>query len=89
MKYCLKIFASHLRQSEIESDIIDLLQGRVPRTVFCRHYFMPSFNYKDGNDYLFGDAIDGGTGRGNIDNGDGGPDFDTCADIETVTNCEG
>ena len=31
--YCRKIFASHLRQSEIESQIVDLLQGRVPRTV--------------------------------------------------------
>ena len=44
---------------------------------------------EDGDDFLFGDAIDGGTGRRNIDNGDGGPDFDTCVDIETVTNCEG
>jgi Ca2+-binding RTX toxin-like protein len=44
---------------------------------------------EDGNDFLFGDAIDGATGRRNIDNGDGGPDFDTCVNVETVTNCEG
>jgi Ca2+-binding RTX toxin-like protein len=44
---------------------------------------------EDGDDFLFGDAIDGAAGRRNIDSGDGGPDFDMCADIETVTNCEG
>lgn len=46
LKYCRKIFASHLRQSGIESEIVDLLQGRVPRTVFARHYFTPSLDYK-------------------------------------------
>jgi len=46
MKYCRKIYASHLRQSGIESEIVDLLQGRVPRTVFARHYFTPSLDYR-------------------------------------------
>ena len=50
MRYTLLtqgIFASHLRQSGgIESEIIDLLQGRVPRTVFARHYFTPSLDYR-------------------------------------------
>jgi intergrase/recombinase len=46
MKYCRKIFASHLRQSGIESEIVDLLQGRVPRTVFARNYFTPSLDYR-------------------------------------------
>jgi intergrase/recombinase len=46
MKYCRKIFASHLRQSGIESEIIDLLQGRVPKTLFARHYFIPSLDYR-------------------------------------------
>jgi intergrase/recombinase len=47
MRYCRKIFASHLRQSAgIESKIVDLLQGRVPRTVFARHYFTPSLDYR-------------------------------------------
>ena len=47
MAYCRKVFASHLRQSGIESEIIDLLQGRVPRSVFTRHYFRPSADYKE------------------------------------------
>jgi intergrase/recombinase len=47
LKYCRKIFASYLRQSGVESEIVDLLQGRVPRTVFARHYFTPSMDYRD------------------------------------------
>jgi intergrase/recombinase len=47
LKYCRKIFASYLRQSGIESEIIDLLQGRVPKSVFARHYFTPSLDYRD------------------------------------------
>jgi intergrase/recombinase len=46
MKYCRKIFASNLRQSGIESEIVDLLQGRVPKTVFALHYFTPSLDYR-------------------------------------------
>jgi intergrase/recombinase len=47
MKYCRKIYASYLRQARIESEIVDLLQGRMPRTVFARHYFRPNAEYKD------------------------------------------
>ena len=47
MKYCRKIYASYLRQAGIESEIVDLLQGRMPRTVFARHYFRPNAEYKD------------------------------------------
>ncbi len=47
LKYCRKIFASYLRQAGIESEIVDLLQGRVPKSVFARHYFTPSLDYKD------------------------------------------
>jgi intergrase/recombinase len=46
MNYCRKIFALHLRQSGIESEIVDLLQARVPRTVFARHYFTLSLYYR-------------------------------------------
>jgi hypothetical protein len=48
MGYCRKIFASYLRQSGgIETEIIDLLSGRVPKSVFARHYFTPSLSYRD------------------------------------------
>ena len=47
MKYCRKIYASYLRQAGIESEIVDLLQGRKPRAVFARHYSRPNADYKD------------------------------------------
>lgn len=47
MAYCRKIYASWLRQSGIESEIIDLLQGRIPKSVFARHYFTPSLDCRD------------------------------------------
>ena len=43
MSYCRKIFATHLRTRGIEQETIDFLQGRVPRSVFARHYFRPDF----------------------------------------------
>ena len=43
MSYCRKIFATHMRTSGIEQETIDFLQGRVPRSVFARHYFRPDF----------------------------------------------
>ena len=43
MHYCRKIYSSYLRQyAGIESEVIDLLQGRTPNTVFARHYFRPN-----------------------------------------------
>lgn len=44
MKYCRTIFSTYLRMHGIESELIDLLQGRIPRTVFARHYFRPDFD---------------------------------------------
>jgi Archaeal phage integrase len=45
MNFCRKIFATFLRTHGVEQEIIDLLQGRAPRSVFARHYFRPNFNY--------------------------------------------
>jgi len=47
MAYCRKIFATALRQSGIESEIVDMLQGRLPGTVFAKHYFRPSLEYRE------------------------------------------
>ncbi|HET9805464.1 MAG TPA: integrase, partial [Nitrososphaeraceae archaeon] len=47
MNYCRKIFATYLRSKGIEQEIIDLLQGRIPKNIFVRHYYKPdvrSFN---------------------------------------------
>jgi intergrase/recombinase len=41
MRYCRKIFATWLRQNGIESEFIDVLQGRVPSSIFARHYYRP------------------------------------------------
>jgi intergrase/recombinase len=46
MRFCRKVFASHLRQSGIEGEIVDLLQGCIPKRVFARHYFTPSLEYR-------------------------------------------
>jgi hypothetical protein len=48
MGYCRKIFASWLRQSGIEVELIDLLQGRVGKSIFLRHYYRPNLSsYRD------------------------------------------
>ncbi len=47
MKYTRKIFASYLRKMGIQYELLDLLQGRVPKSVFVRHYFTPSADYRD------------------------------------------
>jgi intergrase/recombinase len=41
MYYCRKVFATFLRNEGIEPEIIDLLQGRIPNSVFVRHYYRP------------------------------------------------
>jgi hypothetical protein len=47
LSWCRKIFGSYLRQhGGIESEIIDLLSGRVPPTVFARYYFSASSDYR-------------------------------------------
>ncbi len=43
MAYCRKIFATYLRDNGIPSEVIDLLQGRIPKSVFGRHYYRPDF----------------------------------------------
>ena len=42
-KYCRSIYGTYVRKKGVESEIIDILQGRVPRKVFARHYFHSSF----------------------------------------------
>jgi hypothetical protein len=44
MSYCRKIFATYLKMNGVESEIIDLLQGRIPKSVFVRHYYRPDPN---------------------------------------------
>jgi intergrase/recombinase len=44
LSYCRKIFGTWLRKNGIETELIDMLQGRIPTTVFGKHYYRPSFN---------------------------------------------
>jgi intergrase/recombinase len=46
-KYCRKIFATYLRNNGIEQEIIDLLQGRIPKSIFVRHYYRPDLERFD------------------------------------------
>lgn len=47
MRFCRKVFTTHLRQNgNIPAEIIDALQGRIPASVFTRHYFTPSLEYR-------------------------------------------
>jgi intergrase/recombinase len=39
--YCRKIFATYLRMQGIDQEIIDLLQGRLPKSIFLRYYYRP------------------------------------------------
>jgi intergrase/recombinase len=34
-------------EAGIEAEIVDLLQGRVLKTVFARHYFTPKLDYRE------------------------------------------
>ncbi|WP_158385366.1 integrase [Candidatus Nitrososphaera evergladensis] len=43
LNYGRKIFGTWLRQNGIESEFVDLLQGRTPKSVFARHYYRPDF----------------------------------------------
>lgn len=47
MRLCRKIFASWLRKSGIQSEFVDLLQGRVPPAVLVRHYLVPDQYFKE------------------------------------------
>jgi intergrase/recombinase len=47
MRYCRKIFASWLHKHGVSDVIIDLLQGRVGKSVLVNHYIQPGQDYKD------------------------------------------
>jgi hypothetical protein len=47
MRYCRKIFASWLHKHGISDVLIDLLQGRVGKSVLINHYIQPGQDYKD------------------------------------------
>jgi intergrase/recombinase len=47
MRYCRKLFASWLRHSGIQPEIIDLLQGRVSQSILTRHYLVPKPSFKE------------------------------------------
>ena len=38
---CRKIFATFLRNEGVEQEFIDLLQGRISKSVFVMHYYRP------------------------------------------------
>jgi intergrase/recombinase len=46
LKDCRKVFATFLRSNGIEQEIIDLLQGRIPKSVFARYYYKPEIGEK-------------------------------------------
>jgi hypothetical protein len=46
LKYCRKIYASWLHKFGISSDLIDMLQGRIGKNIFLKHYLTPSADYK-------------------------------------------
>lgn len=45
MNYCRKIFATFMRNNGVQAEIIDLLQGRIPKSVFVRHYYLLTKDY--------------------------------------------
>lgn len=47
MRYCRKIFASWLHKHGVSDVLIDLLQGRVGKSVLVNHYIQPGQDYKD------------------------------------------
>jgi intergrase/recombinase len=44
IKFCRKIHTTFIRQWRIDAEIVDLLQGRVAKSVFARYYFRPDFD---------------------------------------------
>ena len=41
MSYCRKVYATFLRNEGVESELIDLLQGKITNSIFVRHYYRP------------------------------------------------
>jgi intergrase/recombinase len=46
LKYCRKIYASWLHKYGISDSLIDMLQGRMGKNIFLKHYLTPSSDYK-------------------------------------------
>ena len=46
MRYCRKIFASWLHNNGVFDVLIDLLQGRVGKSVLVNHYLQPGQDYR-------------------------------------------
>jgi intergrase/recombinase len=47
MNLCRKIFASHLIKSGLDSNTVDMLQGRCPQLILVRHYQTPDSQLRD------------------------------------------
>ena len=47
MLYCRKIFASWLHMHGVSDVLIDLLQGRVGKSILINHYIQPGQDYTD------------------------------------------
>ena len=41
MAYCRKIFATFMRR-HVDTELVDMLQGRVPTSIFAKHYNRPN-----------------------------------------------
>jgi intergrase/recombinase len=46
IKYCRKIYASWLHRCGESSDLIDMLQGRIGKNIFLKHYLTPDTSFK-------------------------------------------
>jgi hypothetical protein len=44
MSFCRKIYATYLRMNRIEPETIDILQGRIGKSLFVKHYYRPDSN---------------------------------------------
>jgi intergrase/recombinase len=47
LKYCRKIYASWLHKCGISDSLIDMLQGRIGKNIFLKHYLTPDASFKD------------------------------------------
>jgi hypothetical protein len=43
-EFCRKIFGTYLRQQGFAAELVDLLEGRIGKSVFARHYFRPDID---------------------------------------------
>ncbi len=42
MRYCRKLFATYMRK-HVDTELVDLLQGRTPTSIFARYYNKPNY----------------------------------------------